>query len=66
MATFTTTRYPGLVLQDDKGVWAAFKDGAFETSEAAVIKRLKALPDEYEVTEASAAADKPPAEQTKE
>jgi hypothetical protein len=51
MAKFTTTRYPGLTLQDDKGVWAQFTDGAFETTDRAVIKRLSALPAEYEVVQ---------------
>jgi len=60
MARFTTARYPGLTLQDDKGIWAQFTDGAFETTDAAVIKRLKALPEDYGVsvaTKAGAAED---------
>lgn len=53
MARFTTARYPGLTLQDDKGIWAQFVDGAFETTDAAVIKRLKALPEDYGVSVAA-------------
>ncbi|MFB7224223.1 MULTISPECIES: hypothetical protein [Terrabacteria group] len=56
MAQFESTKYRGLVLQDDKGVWAKFEDGLCETSDAAVIKRLRALPDEYEVAEVKAPA----------
>jgi hypothetical protein len=56
MAKFTTSRYPGLTLQDDKGVWAQFTDGAFETTDRAVIKRLGALPAEYEVAEVKGSA----------
>lgn len=56
MAKFTSKRYPGLTLQDDKGVWAQFADGAFETTNAALIKRLAALPADYEVSQG---ADEP-------
>jgi hypothetical protein len=51
MARFTTARYPGLTLQDEKGIWAQFADGAFETSDRAVIKRLAALPEDYQVVQ---------------
>lgn len=44
MAKFSSEKYPGLILQDDKGVWARFERGEFETTDAAVIKRLRALP----------------------
>jgi len=56
MANFQTSKYPGLILQDDKGIWAQFKDGQFETSDAGVIKRLRALPEDYEVSEVKASA----------
>ncbi|MEU7384018.1 hypothetical protein AB0A91_29335 [Streptomyces sp. NPDC042207] len=56
MAQFESKRFRGLALQDDKGVWAKFEDGLCETSDAAVAKRLRALPDEYEVTEVKASA----------
>jgi hypothetical protein len=57
MATFRH-KYAALVLQDDKGVWAQFqphseissdgreiKYGTLETTDAALIKRLRALKD---------------------
>ncbi len=56
MATFTSSKYPALTLQDDKGIWAQFKDGEFATSDAAVVKRLRALPEEEGITEAKASA----------
>ncbi|MFH9977940.1 hypothetical protein ACH4ND_01505 [Streptomyces sp. NPDC017179] len=56
MPKFESPKHKGLVLQDDKGVWAKFEDGEFETSDASVAKRLRALPDDYEVTEAKAPA----------
>ncbi|MFB7739575.1 hypothetical protein ACFC08_35550 [Streptomyces sp. NPDC056112] len=56
MAKFESPKYRGLVLQDDKGVWAKFEDGLCETSDAAVAKRLRSLPGEYEVTEVKAPA----------
>lgn len=43
MAQFKS-KYRGHVLQDNEGVWARFRDGLFETSDAAVVKRLRALP----------------------
>ncbi|WP_020141138.1 hypothetical protein [Streptomyces sp. 351MFTsu5.1] len=52
MATFKSTRYPHLTLQDEKGVWAQFKGGEFETSDASVVKRLRALPEEEGIVEA--------------
>jgi hypothetical protein len=64
MAKFTSETYRGLTLQDDKGVWAQFKDGEFETTDAAVIKRLRALPESDGVTEAkeqAASGDSAPA-----
>lgn len=60
MTRFTTTRYPGLTLQDDKGIWARFSDGAFETTDRAVIKRLAALPAEYEVVQDKGASAEDP------
>ncbi|MEU5091716.1 hypothetical protein [Streptomyces sp. NPDC021356] len=56
MAKFTSPKYTGLTLQDDKGIWAQFVGGEFETTDAAVLKRLRALPEDYEVSEAKAAA----------
>ncbi|MFW3474455.1 hypothetical protein [Streptomyces microflavus] len=65
MATFTSSKYPEITLQDDKGVWARFRGGRFETSDAGVAKRLRALPDGEGITEAGdpapAAPDKAPA-----
>lgn len=55
MATFKSPKFPHLTLQDDKGVWAQFKDGEAEVSDAAALKRLRALPDEYGVSEVKAA-----------
>ncbi|MGW1813286.1 hypothetical protein ACWCQM_06905 [Streptomyces sp. NPDC002125] len=51
MATFTSSTYPALTLQDDDGVWARFEDGRFETSDAAVAKRLRSLPESEGITE---------------
>ncbi|MDH6709752.1 hypothetical protein P3T27_006501 [Kitasatospora sp. MAA19] len=62
MARFTTARHPGLILQDDKGIWAQFADGVCETTDQATIKRLRALPQEYEVVEAKDAPAELPAE----
>lgn len=56
MAQFTSSKYSHLTLQDDKGVWAQFKEGQLETSDAAVVKRLRALPEDYEVSEVKASA----------
>lgn len=56
MAKFESTRYPGLTLQDDKGIWAQFVGGEFETTDAAVVKRLRALPESEGITEAKATA----------
>jgi hypothetical protein len=56
MAKFSSEKYPGLILQDEKGVWAQFVRGEFETSDAAVIKRLKALPESEGITEVKAPA----------
>ncbi len=56
MANFASPKYPHLTLQDDKGIWAQFEDGQLETTDAAVVKRLRALPEDYEVAEVKAAA----------
>lgn len=56
MAKFKSELYPQLTLQDDKGIWARFKDGEFETSDAAVVKRLRALPEEEGIVEVKASA----------
>ena len=56
MAKFTSDRYPGLTLQDEQGVWAQFKGGEFETSDAAVAKRLRALPEEEGIAEVKSSA----------
>ncbi|MER6435429.1 hypothetical protein ABT275_03570 [Streptomyces sp. NPDC001185] len=56
MATFTSSKYPALTLQDDKGIWAQFEDGQFETSDAGVVKRLRALPEEEGITEEKSSA----------
>jgi hypothetical protein len=65
MAKFSSEKYPGLILQDDKGVWARFERGEFETTDAAVIKRLRALPQADGVKEgaqdAPASGDSAPA-----
>jgi hypothetical protein len=64
MAKFTSEKYPGLVLQDDKGVWARFDRGRFETGDASVVKRLRGLPEAdgvKEVAESSSASDSAPA-----
>lgn len=47
-----TTPYRSLTLQDDKGVWGQFTDGEFTTTDAAVIKRLRALPESEQISEA--------------
>jgi hypothetical protein len=54
--TFNSSKYPALTLQDDKGIWAQFKGGELTTSDAAVIKRLRALPEDEGITEAKAPA----------
>jgi hypothetical protein len=59
MATFTSSKYPALTLQDDKGIWAQFKDGHFEASDATVAKRLRALPEEEGISEVKS-SEKPP------
>ncbi|MGK4583478.1 hypothetical protein [Kitasatospora sp. HPMI-4] len=59
MATFASALYPGLTLQDEKGIWAQFTAGRFETTDAAVIKRLQALPDSEGIAETT---DAPPDE----
>lgn len=56
MAKFTSQKYPGLILQDDKGIWAQFVRGEFETTDPAVVKRLTALPDSEGVRTADAPA----------
>jgi len=56
MATFSSSKYPALTLQDEKGIWAQFKDGEFTTSDAAVVKRLRALPEDEGITEAKVPA----------
>ncbi|MEU5442762.1 hypothetical protein [Streptomyces griseofuscus] len=55
MAQFSSPKYPHLTLQDDK-IWAQFREGKFETTDTAVIKRLRGLPDDYAVAEVKAAA----------
>jgi hypothetical protein len=57
VAKFEHKRYPALVLQDEKGIWARFEPeersfgehtvrvGVLETSNPALIKRLSACPD---------------------
>jgi hypothetical protein len=44
MPRFVCERHPQLVLQDERGVWARFRGGVFETASPAVVKRLRALP----------------------
>lgn len=56
MATFSSSKYPALTLQDEKGIWAQFKGGEFTTADAAVVKRLRALPEDEGVTEVKAPA----------
>lgn len=62
MATFESTRYPHLTLQDGTGIWARFEDGRFDTADAAVVKRLRALPEEEGISEvkSSEKAGRPP------
>lgn len=56
MAKFKSEQYPGLTLQDEKGIWAQFKGGEFETSDAAVAKRLRGLPEEEGIVEVKSSA----------
>lgn len=56
MAKFSCERYPGLTLQDEKGVWAQFAAGEFETTDAAVIKRLRSVPESEGLTEVKESA----------
>ncbi|TXS35723.1 hypothetical protein [Streptomyces sp. OR43] len=56
MAKFSSAKYPALVLQDDKGIWATFADGELETTDAAVVKRLRGLPESEGISEVKAAA----------
>lgn len=56
MPKFTSERYPALTLQDESGIWAQFEGGQFETSDAAVAKRLRAVPEEEGITEVKAPA----------
>lgn len=62
MATKFITPLKSLTLQDDKGIWAQFADGVFTTTDGAVVKRLRALPDDYQVTEAKDEPTEPPKE----
>lgn len=56
MPKFKSERYPALTLQDEGGVWAQFKDGGFETSDTAVAKRLRGLPEEEGIVEVKSSA----------
>jgi hypothetical protein len=56
MAKFSSEKYPALTLQDDKGIWAKFEGGELETTDAAVVKRLRGLPEEEGISEVKAAA----------
>jgi hypothetical protein len=56
MAKFSSEKYPALVLQDEKGIWAKFEGGEFETTDAALAKRLRALPESEGIAEVKAAA----------
>lgn len=56
MAKFSSEKYPALTLQDDKGIWAKFEDGELETTDAAVMKRLRSLPEAEGISEVKAAA----------
>ncbi|MFF3060922.1 hypothetical protein [Streptomyces sp. NPDC057909] len=56
MAKFSSEKYPALTLQDDKGIWAKFEGGELETTDAAVIKRLRGLPEEEGISEVKAPA----------
>ena len=56
MAHFESSKYPALTLQDDKGIWAQFEGGKLEATDAGAVKRLRALPEDYEVTEVKAPA----------
>ena len=50
------SKYAGLILQDAEGIWAKFEKGVLETADAAVVKRLRALPESEGVTEGKASA----------
>jgi hypothetical protein len=56
MAKFES-KYAGLILQDEEGVWAKFEGGEFETTDAAVIARLRKAEDVSEVKKSSAKSD---------
>lgn len=56
MAAFTSANYPALTLQDEDGVWAQFAGGRFETGDAKVAARLRALPASEGITEQNAPA----------
>lgn len=57
MAKFTSESR-GLVLQDDHGIWAKFRDGELETEDKDVIARLRKVQGVSEVK----ASEKPAAE----
>lgn len=72
MAKFEHARYPAVTFQDDKGVWAQFTPearefgehkievGVLETSDAALIKRLReAVKTDEHLTEVHGKAAKP-------
>ena len=56
MAKFQSAKYPGITLQDEKGIWAQFVGGEFETSDTAVLKRLRALPEDEGIVEVKESA----------
>ncbi|MDF6043249.1 hypothetical protein LRD69_14040 [Streptomyces sp. JH14] len=56
MAKFRSAKYPALTLQDDKGIWARFEGGQLETTDAAVVKRLRGLPESEGISEVKAPA----------
>lgn len=56
MAKFSSEKYPALTLQDDKGIWAKFEGGELETTDAAVVKRLRGLPEAEGISEVKASA----------
>ena len=56
MAKFKS-KYTGLILQDEDGVWAQFKGGEFETSDTKVAARLRKASDVEEVKTTSKTED---------
>lgn len=59
-----TSESSALVLQDDDGIWAKFRDGQFETDDKDIAARLRKVPGVSEVKgKAKPDADEPPADE---